>query len=674
MPRVPRVFAEPPERDGDAGTGDAPLEPAVDEIPVGEVGAGPAGRWSHHEAPPGPGLGHGPIQIPATPVPPPFPSPVPLVSGSASWAPPDEDAVVESVVSEDGSWAPPDEDAVVESVGSSVPGALDAPGLVDAGEVNAGEVNAGEVDAHNGAVSQLRAALDDLEDILHVDAETVLGGDQESAGDGLASSVGASDAGGLEDLFDDWSDDAAADDPVTGQLVGHVERARVGSEIGAYEPPVQRRIDYGRAGDLVDRITGYIGNRPQLAQRVTGFQLTRDAQLDANQRVELEHIVTRELKDVALPVTAAELPEVLDVVYDELIGLGPLGVVWRDPAVTEILVDGWDNIYVEVGGRLRTTSYRFRSAEHAEGVARGLAERVSGRTLSPTNSLVTAELPAARVNFAYKPVVRSGLAITLRKLDGVMGMAKLLEHRSLTEEMAAFLSQCVSSRAAILVSGGTGVGKTTLLNALSESIGAGERVVTIEDSYELRLANRFVVSMQTKEAASGDDTIFVTQDQLLRNSLRMRPDRIVVGEMRDGEAAAVMLAAANTGHEGTMTTIHANTADSAVNVRLTNMARAGADIPTDVARWEIAEAFDLVVQGTRSHYDGQRFVSEIAEVTTAGLDEGGRIHLRPIFRATMHPDAPVEFHQVGGVDPGGRLAERLQSSGFDIGMWVHSDR
>ena len=643
MPRRPRVSAEPPDPGAAGSSWGAPGVP-VDPMLEGGVGEVP-GEGSHGS--PGDGGRH----IPSTPVPPPFPPPVP-VAAPGSWPAPDAGTLASDTAPD--SRPAPDAGTLA---GDTAPGSWPAP---DAGTLAGDEsVETAHDDAiHEGAVRQLRSALEDLEEILHVEEPVVVespevgspgaaepvpttahGSSVAPLADHESGDVAADDGSGLADLFEDWPPATETEEYTWAGTT------RVGSEIGTYSPPVVRRIDYGRVGDLVDRITGYIGNRPQLAQRVSSFQLTRDPRLDADQRSELERIVTRELQDVVLPVTAAELPEVLDVVYDELIGLGPLGVVWRDPAVTEILVDGWDNIYVEVGGKLQTTAYRFRSADHAAGVARGLAERVSGRSLSPTNSLVTAELPAARVNFAYKPVVRSGLAITLRKLDGVMGMAKLLEYRSLTEEMAQFLAECVSSRAAVLVSGGTGVGKTTLLNALSESIGPSERVVTIEDSYELRLANRFVVSMQTKEAASGDDTIFVTQDQLLRNSLRMRPDRIVVGEMRDGEAAAVMLAAANTGHEGTMTTIHANSADSAVNVRLTNMARAGADVPTDVARWEIAE------------------------VTAAGLDQGGRIQLRPLFRAIMHPDAPVEFVHVGGIDPDGRLAQRLQASGFDPERW-----
>jgi pilus assembly protein CpaF len=310
------------------------------------------------------------------------------------------------------------------------------------------------------------------------------------------------------------------------------------------------------------------------------------------------------------------------------------------------------------------TTARFRDPEHANSIARNLARMVSDRALSPTNPLVTAQLDGARVNFAYGPVVSSGLAISLRKFRPLMGMAGLVQTGSLTGEMAEFLRDCVVSRATVLVSGGTGVGKTTMVNALSESIPDDERVITIEDSLELKLANRFVVSLQTKEQASRDDDALVDQESLLVNCLRMRPDRIIVGEIREGKAAAQMLRAANTGHDGTMTTIHANNVDAALNATLSNLVRAGSGVSDDIAKYQIADAFDLVVQGSRRR--GRRFVSELAEVTSLSLGEGGRIVPRTVFRGLLGPTGEVVHERAGGIDPRGELAEKMAEAGIDL--------
>lgn len=670
--------------------GREPLEPNAtdhpDEIPVEALGSMPADQWGPPAPPQPPTDPHGgwvaeepdtslgdlltapgsPAADPAPQLPPAQPGPAPHPPESPELPPPGPELA-----------APPPALPAAPTEAPSPPGAGASPRAL------------------GPARETLTTAMRDLDELLDLGEPTSVDTDPhpEPAADGAGlpprgpthTTVGTGGDGGggggedldLDNLFDDDDEVPAADGGGWVSISEAVPAAQSRSAPkgrgapGVYTPPTKRRMEYTRAGELIERVTALIGNRPELAGRIAKFVLTRDAALDAAQRDELAHIITRNLTDVAIPVTAEDLPELIDLVYDELIGLGPLGDPWRDPAVTEIMVDAWDKVYVEVGGKLLTTNYRFRDPDHAEQVARGLAERVSGRTVSPTNPLVTAELPGARVNFALRPVVRSGLAITLRKLNETMGMSKLLELGALTTEMAEFLHDAVAARASVLVSGGTGVGKTTLLNALSEAIGDDERVVTIEDSYELSLANQFVVSMQTKEAASADDQVIIDQVLMLRNALRMRPDRIIVGETRDPVAAAVMLDAANTGHEGTMTTIHANDADSALNVRLTNLVRTALDhLPADVARWQVAQAFDLVVQGTRSHLDGRRYVAEIAEVTTEGLQEGGRIQLNPVFIATARPNEPIEFQRVGRIRDDGRLARRLAGNGVDVARWA----
>lgn len=431
----------------------------------------------------------------------------------------------------------------------------------------------------------------------------------------------------------------------------------------AYDWGFEQQQYYER---LADQIITFMISDSQLAALSARFILTRDAGVDRGQRRELEYELKPHFPSMQLTLAFDDLERVLDIVYDELIGLGPLGTAWRDDEVTEIMVDGWNRVYVEHRGQLIISTAKFRSPEHANQIARNLAQMVSDRSLSPTNPLVTAELDGARVNFAYAPVVKSGLAITLRKFMPLMGMQSLLTIGSLSEDMASFLRDAVVARSTLLVSGGTGVGKTTLINALSEFIPNSERVITIEDAYELKLANLFVLPLQTKERASRDDDVILTQEDLLVNTLRMRPDRIVVGEIRDARAATVMLQAANTGHDGTMTTIHANSADAALNGRLASLIRTGSGVSDDIAKYQIAEAFDVVLQGTRRR--GRRFVEEIAEVGTEGFT-GSLIKPRPIFRAAQSPDGGVSFTRVGGIDPRGSLAEKMREAGIDPARW-----
>ena len=425
----------------------------------------------------------------------------------------------------------------------------------------------------------------------------------------------------------------------------------------------QRRYE-----DMARRVIDLVVAAPEISSVVNKFRLTRDPREDRRQRLALEEALKPRLGELQLPVNYESLGCVLDVAYDELLGLGPLGPAWRDDDVTDIFVDGWDRIYVERDGRLVPTTARFRDQAHASSIARGLARMVSDRALSPSNPMVDAQLDGARANFVYSPVAANGLAISLRKHRPLLGMGGLVRNGSLTSEMAEFLRDTVMARATVLVSGGTGVGKTTMINALSEFIPGSERVITIEDALELKLANRFVVSLQTKERASADDEALVDQQELLKNSLRMRPDRIIVGEIREPDAAALMLQAANTGHEGTMTTIHANNADSALNTRLANLVRSGSRVPDDVAKLQIAEAFDLVVQGSRRH--GRRFIEEVAEVVVGDLERTGRLAPRAVFHGRVGSDGNVVHERVGGIEPKGLLAERMLEAGIDPQRWA----
>lgn len=426
-------------------------------------------------------------------------------------------------------------------------------------------------------------------------------------------------------------------------------------------------VNQDRYVAFAQRIQSAVAQDPRFASTVQSFRITRDKDLDRKQRNTLEDLVSPHVVEMQLPLSRDDMGPVFDLVYDEMLGLGPLGQPWRDDSITEIMVDAWDKITVEKKGRIYRTNLRFRDREHALTTARDLSSKVSDRTVSPTNALVNAVLDGARVNIAYMPIVQNGLAITIRKSGRLMGLAKLLEVQALTPEMAAFFADAVKARANAMVSGGTGTGKTTLINALSTSIPNSDRVIVIEDTRELELANEHVVYLQTKERSSFDDVVVYDQAELLVNSLRMRPDRLIIGEIRDGKAASVMMMAANTGHDGTMTTVHANTAAKALNQRLAGLVRAGTDgVPDEVAKADIAEVLDLVVHGERTR--GRRFVSEVAEVDGSMLRDGV-IHPNVLFKAEMDIDGNVVFHRTGDLTKDGTLAQKMIEAGIDPATW-----
>lgn len=428
---------------------------------------------------------------------------------------------------------------------------------------------------------------------------------------------------------------------------------------------VQRERE--RLATTITAVLGAISAEPAVSHEVGQWRLTRDHDLYAEQRQNLERLLGSVLHQHGVSIgNPRDTPAVLDAVYDELVGIGPLGEVWRDDEITEILVDGWDRVAVERDGSLHLTPIRFRDKEHAARLARDLATSVSDRALNITNPLVTAELERARASFAYGPVVKSGLSISIRKFRPLLQMDALLERGALSADMIEFLRQCVAARATLLVSGGTGTGKTTMLNALSEYIPDHERVVTIEDSFELSLSNQHVVSLQTKERASADDTVRITLADLLVNALRMRPDRIVVGEIREPNGARAMLQAATTGHDGTMTTIHANTPTMALSDRLSDLQREATGAPDEVCKRTVATAVDLVVQVLRKH--GKRFISEIAVVDRSMVRDGD-IVAETVFFGDVDADGAVTFRHAGSVRADTDLGHKLVDAGFSLGRW-----
>jgi len=335
--------------------------------------------------------------------------------------------------------------------------------------------------------------------------------------------------------------------------------------------------------------------------------------------------------DHLLPPSADRRTLVREIV-DEAVGLGPLEPLLADPEITEIMVNRHDEIYVEREGRLSRQQGGFSSEE----AVRAIIERIVsplGRRIDESSPMVDARLAdGSRINAVIPPIALRGASLTIRKFPGIRpGMDDLLRSGTLDVNMSRFLSACVSSRKNIIVSGGTGTGKTTLLNILSNCIGCAERIVTIEDAAELRLDHQHLVALESRPANTEGRGRIEIRD-LVRNALRMRPDRIIIGECRGSEAFD-MLAAMNTGHEGALTTLHANSPRDALARLETMILMAGMDLPLAVVREHIAASVDFIVQQTRLG-DGRRIVSSIVEVN--GM-ESSRIQTQEIYRFQSRP-------------------------------------
>jgi pilus assembly protein CpaF len=317
----------------------------------------------------------------------------------------------------------------------------------------------------------------------------------------------------------------------------------------------------------------------------------------------------------------------LDELMSELFGLGPLDRLMEDPEVTDILVNDPYTVYIERRGRLELTNVVFADAEHLMRIIRRVVSRI-GRRIDEVCPLVDARLPdGSRVNAVIPPLALDGPALSIRRFGASpLRLEDLLTNRSLLTTMAEFLTAAVKSRVGFLISGGTGAGKTTLLNALSASIPADERIVTIEDSAELILQHRHCVRMETRPPNSEGAGEY-TQRDLVKNSLRMRPDRIVVGEVRGAEVWD-MLQAMNTGHDGSLTTVHANSPRDVIARLETMVLLAGMDLPVAAIREQIASAVNVIVQQARGA-DGRRRIVEIAEITGV---EGTRVQMQTLYR------------------------------------------
>ena len=381
-----------------------------------------------------------------------------------------------------------------------------------------------------------------------------------------------------------------------------------------------------------------------------------------------EHVI-REALTNAYTRTKLQLPEgerthLFNEITTGLIGFGPLQALLDDGDVTEVMVNGPSAVYAERNGRILKTDIVFINNEQIIRVIENIV-RPLGRTISPDYPAVDARLPdGSRVNAIIPPVAIDGPSITIRKFPKErLGIPDLIRLGSLSEKMAEFLEACVKARLNIIISGGTGSGKTTLLNILSSFIPPEERIVTIEDAAELQLQQEHVVRLETKPSDAGKANE-MTIRALVRNSLRMRPDRIVVGEVRGGEALD-MLQAMNTGHDGSLTTVHANSPRDAIARLETLVLMAGLDLPVRMVRQQIASAVDLFIQQSRLP-DGSRKVTYITEV--AGM-EGDMVTMTDVFKFEQTGTSP-EGNVIGHLKATGLrpiFMARLKASGFDLG-------
>ena len=363
--------------------------------------------------------------------------------------------------------------------------------------------------------------------------------------------------------------------------------------------------------------------------------------------------------------------QIFEQVLNDLLGLGPIQGLLDDPEVTEIMVNGPKKVYIERGGQLSKSNVAFDDDDHVLQVIDRIILPL-GRRVDADSPTVDARLPdGSRVNAVIRPVAIDGPSITIRKFrKDKLKVEDLIQFGSMTQGMADFLRACVLARFNIIISGGTGSGKTTLLNVLSGFIPESDRIITIEDAAELQLQQDHVMRMETK-TPNVDGAGAVTIRDLVRNSLRMRPDRIVVGEVRGGEALD-MLQAMNTGDDGSLTTVHANAPRDALARIETLVLMAGMDLPLKVVRQQISSAVDLIVQQTRLK-DGQRKITAITEV--AGM-EGDIVVLTDIFKFDQ-TGVSTEGKVLGELKPTGirpNFTPRLEAAGFKLGVEIFAPK
>jgi pilus assembly protein CpaF len=380
-----------------------------------------------------------------------------------------------------------------------------------------------------------------------------------------------------------------------------------------------------------------------------GPELESETASDDALRKRIERKLAQLLSQESAPLSAADRQEIINNVLNNILGYGPIQSFLDDPAVTEVMVNNPETIYIERGGRLFTTDRRFLDERHLLRIIDKIVSRV-GRRIDEASPMVDARLPdGSRVNAIVAPLAINGPMLTIRKFaTEPYGADDLIAFGTMNEHLAQFLDAAVRGRLNILISGGTGTGKTTLLNVVSQYIPADERIITVEDAAELQLHQPHVLRLESRPP-NIEGTGQVAIRDLVRNTLRMRPDRIIVGEVRGGEALD-MLQAMNTGHDGSLSTVHSNSPRDALSRVETMVLMAGFDLPMRAIREQAASAFDLLVHLARLR-DGTRRVVKVSEVE--GM-EGDTIVLQDIFY----------FDFSMGVDDSGRYLGHLKSTGL----------
>jgi pilus assembly protein CpaF len=399
-------------------------------------------------------------------------------------------------------------------------------------------------------------------------------------------------------------------------------------------------------------------------------RLLRDTNLEAltklsqgEMRLSIEQFVSQFMAEERVIISRHDKDILITRILDESVGFGPLEPLINDSSITEVLINGFEEVYVERFGKLELTDIKFRDDDHVRHIVDRIVAPI-GRRIDESSPMVDARLPdGSRVNAVIPPISLNGTLVSIRKFrKEPFKMEDLLNFNALNSAMSQFLDGIVKAKMNTLISGGTGSGKTTILNVLAASIPHGERVVTIEDSAELRLNRPNVAGLEARPAnveGSGEVTI----RQLVKNALRMRPDRIIVGEVRSGEAFD-MLQAMNTGHEGSLTTVHANSADDALRRVEAMVVMAGMELPSHIVREYIVGALDIIIQATRLT-DGTRKIISISEVVK-NPDGSHSVHEVFHFKRTgIRSDGTIEgFFTPTGYIPA--CLEKLKVFGINI--------
>ncbi|HXB72102.1 MAG TPA: CpaF family protein [Candidatus Acidoferrales bacterium] len=409
----------------------------------------------------------------------------------------------------------------------------------------------------------------------------------------------------------------------------------------------------------------YFELKSQIHRKLLGvLNLERASSIPKDRmRAEIGRVVERLLDEERVPMTTAEQTKIVEEVLDETLGLGPLETLLKEPSISDILVNRYNKVFIERGGKLSETTVRFKDDAHLLHIIEKIVSQV-GRRIDEAQPIVDARLQdGSRVNAIIPPLALDGPCLSIRRFGRhVITQDEMIQFKTLTSSMLRFLSACVQCKTTVLISGGTGSGKTTMLNALSRFIPEEERIITIEDTAELQLQQRHVVKFETRPPNLNKEG-GINQRMLLRTALRMRPDRIIVGECRGAEALD-MLQAMNTGVEGSMSTVHANTPKDAFSRLETMVMMADLEIPARVISQQLASAIKMVVQVSRLQ-DGTRKILSISEVL--GVRDDG-VELQEIFtfeRVGVTDAGKVRGRfRATGVTP--KILERLRISGIQL--------